>query len=209
MKFPPDYQWLKWATDLQAIAQSGLTYAEGEYDKERYRALNAIAAEILAEHSQLDEQTILNELALESGYATPKIGVRGAVFVDNKILLVKERSDGLWSIPGGWADINYSPTEVVIKEIFEETGFTAKPLKLLAFYDKQKHPHPPEFRHIYECVFLCEITGGSLKTSYETLEVDFFAEDQIPPLSLKRVLPQQIQRFFAHLRHPEWPTDFD
>jgi len=209
MKFSSDYKWLKWATEIQAIAQNGLAYTQGEFDKERYHALNKIAAEILAEHSQLNKQAILNELALESGYATPKVGVRGAAFLDNKILLVKERTDGLWSIPGGWADVNYSPSENVIKEIFEETGYEARPIKMLALYDKQKHPHPLEYRHIYECILLCEITGGSLKTSYETLEVAFFAENEIPPLSLKRILPQQIQRLFAHYRHPEWPTDFD
>lgn len=209
MKFPPNYKWLKWATQLQAIAQSGLAYTENQFDKDRYSTITKIAAEILADHSQLEEQAIFQELLLNTGYATPKVSVRGVAFVENKILLVQERADGLWSIPGGWADVNYSPAEVAVKEIAEETGYESKVIKLLAVIDKRKHSHPPDFRHIYECIFLCEITGGQPMPSYETLDVGFFGEHELPPLSLPRVLPEQIKRFFEHSRHLDWPTDFD
>jgi ADP-ribose pyrophosphatase YjhB (NUDIX family) len=136
--------------------------------------------------------------------------VRGVVFRDDKILLVRERSDGFWTLPGGWADVNVSPSEAVEREILEESGFKTKSRRLLALYDRAKHPHRPPFAfHVYKIFIECELMGGSPTTSYETTAVDFFAEDALPPLSESRVLPDQIKRCFAMRRNPQAPAYFD
>ena len=126
-----------------------------------------------------------------------------------EILLVKEKADGLWALPGGWADVNESPVEGILREIFEETGYHAKYIKLLALHDEHKHDHPPQFPHVYKSFFLCEIVGGAPTENIEISEVDFFAENAIPPLSVHRVTATQIKRLFEHQRHPEWPTEVD
>jgi len=201
--------WLEWTQRLQAIAQTGLTYAIDQYDIERYEQIRAIAAEIAAGHSGGVSEHIDELFASQSGYATPKVDVRGAVFRDDMILLVKERSDGCWTLPGGWADVGDSPGDAVVREIAEESGYLTRVLKLLALYDRNKHGHPPYPFHAYKIFFLCELIGGAAATSGETEAVEFFREDALPELSLTRVMPAQIARLFAHYRHPEWPTDFD
>ncbi len=205
-----DPVWLKWAKELAAIAQNGLTYAETDYDTERYQAVRRIAAEMMSARSNQDTETLIKILADEEGYATPKLDVRGVVFRESKILLVEEKIDGGWTLPGGWADPCQSPSECVIREIREESGYETEARKLLAVYDRSKHPHKPPFPfHIYKMFFLCEITGGVPKVSHETTGVDFFPEDQIPDLSISRVLPAQIARMFEHHRNPDLPVDFD
>jgi len=202
--------WLKWAKQLAALSQNGLTYAENPYDTDRYEKVREIAAEMMSAQSDLSTEDVLTILAREEGYATPKVDVRGVVFRDGKILLVQERSDGGWTLPGGWADPGQSPSESVVREIFEESGYETQARRLLAVYDRSKHPHtPPALFHIYKLFFLCEITGGSLQTSYETTAVDFFAENEIPQLSVSRILPYQIARMFEYYRNPNLPTDFD
>lgn len=202
-------RWLEWARNLQAVAQSGLTYAESPFDVERYETIRNIAVELLAAHADNSTEAIADLLADETGYATPKIDVRGAVFRDDAILLVKERSDGLWTLPGGWADVDESASEAVVKEVYEESGYRVTAVKLLAVYDRNKHPHPPILWHTYKMFFLCQLMGGSPTHSLETDGVGFFGENQLPPLSLTRVTAAQIARLFAHYRHPDWPTDFD
>jgi ADP-ribose pyrophosphatase YjhB (NUDIX family) len=202
-------QWLEWTQRLQAIAQTGLTYAADPYDVERYEQLREIAAEIAASHSDASFEQISGLFADQSGYATPKVDVRGAVFRDDTILLVKERSDGGWTLPGGWADVNDAPSDAVVREIFEESGYQTRAIKLLALYDRNMHGHPPYPFHTYKLFFLCELIGGAAATSGETEAVEFFREDALPELSLTRVMPAQIARLFAHYRHPDWPTDFD
>jgi len=152
---------------------------------------------------------VVGLFATESGYATPKVDVRGVVFRDDAILLVQERRDGQWTLPGGWADVNDSPAEATEREIWEESGYRARAVKLLACWDRNKHGHPPYGYHIYKLFFQCELLGGEPTESTETADVGWFREDEIPPLSLPRVTPAQIARFFEHYRHPEWPTDFD
>ncbi len=201
--------WLHWAQQIQALAQAGLTYTEGVYDRERYLALQHIAAEMMAFGSNGNTQQILDLFTQESGYPTPKIDVRGVVFRDGKILLVKERADGRWTLPGGWADVGDSPAECAVREIREESGFDARAVKLLAIYDRSRHGHPVHPNYVYKLFFLCELLGGTAVPSIETEAVDFFAVDNLPPLSLSRVTAVQIQRMFDHYRHPEWPTDFD
>ena len=197
------------ADSLFAIAQNGLHFTQDVFDRERYIQIQKIAASILAEKSHLDFDKIIDLFREESGYATPKVDVRGAVFKDNKILLVKERSDERWSLPGGWVDINDSPSEAVCKEIFEESGFETKAIKLIALFDNNKHPHPPQLRHIYKSFFICELIGGKKTPSIETSAVDFFERDKLPELSLIRVLKSQIERAFEHKQDMTLPTDFD
>jgi ADP-ribose pyrophosphatase YjhB (NUDIX family) len=201
--------WLDKVRRIQAIAQAGLTYTDGPFDRERYHALQRIAAEMLAEQTGMDPVRALGLFAQESGYPTPKVDVRGAVFRDAKLLLVRERSDGLWTLPGGWADIGESPGEAVVKEIREETGYHTRAVKLLAVWDRDRHGHPPLPWYVYKLFVLCDLTGGQAADSIETEGADFFGEDEIPPLSLGRVTPAQVARLFEHHRHPEWPTEFD
>ncbi len=202
--------WLRWAKGLQAIAQNGLTYATDVYDKERYQAVREVAAEMVAERSESDTESVLQLFSEETGYATPKVDVRGAVFRDDAILLVREVSDGRWSLPGGWADVNVSPSEGVVREISEESGFETRVRKLAAVLDRSRHPHVPAMPyHVYNMFFISEITGGAPKPNHEIHEVGFFGEDAIPELSLGRVLPFQIERMFIHWRQPDLPTEFD
>lgn len=210
MPAPEPPAWLDWARRLQAIAQNGLAYASDPFDIERFEAVRAIAAEILARSSGLPIPLVCDILTRDSGYATPKIDTRGVVFRDHKILLVRERSEGLWTLPGGWADPGASPAENVQREIREESGFETEVVKLLALWDREKHPHEPPYAfHIYKLFLLCRITGGAETLSVETDGVGFFAEDELPPLSLRRVLPAQIRRMFEHHRRPDLPTDLD
>ena len=203
-------RWLDWTRRLQAIAQTGLAYTEGVYDRERYRDIQEIAAEILGSHTGMEVDAVRALWANETGYATPKVDVRGVVFREDALLLVREREDGKWTLPGGWADVQASPAENVVREIQEESGFLTRAVKLRAVYDRSRHPHVPLFpHHVYKLFFRCEIIGGEAAESLETSEVAFFREHEIPDLSLSRVLPAQIDRFFQHLRNPEWPTDFD
>ncbi|MBL1198819.1 MAG: NUDIX hydrolase [Nostoc sp. GBBB01] len=202
-------KWLEWSQKLQAIAQNGLTYSEGVYDIERYKQLRAIATEIMATYSNVEHSYLLDLFSGEVGYATPKVDVRGAIFRDDTILLVKERADGLWTLPGGWADVGESPSEVVVKEVYEESGYQTRATKLLAVYDRDKQGHPPFPFYVYKLFFQCELIGGSPSSSIETEAVDFFPEDALPELSIGRVTPTQIARLFQHYRQPDLPTDFD
>lgn len=199
-------KWLDWAKQIQAIAQSGLTYARDVYDLERYEALRRLSVDILHQYTGVGKERIRLTFASETGYATPKVDVRAVVFQENRILLVREKSDGAWALPGGWADIGYSPAEVAVKEIREESGFDAAPVRLLAVLDKKFHGHPPEPYHIYKIFYECRITGGEAGGGVETSEVGFFEEDALPELSLERNTEAQIRMMFEWLRHPEKPA---
>lgn len=201
--------WLDWAQRLQAIAQSGLTYSPNQYDLERYESIREIAAEIMAAGSASPIAPIRELFAAQSGYATPKVDMRAAVFRDDKILLVEEREDHAWSLPGGWADVGESPSDAIVREVREESGYETRAVKLLAVYDRNRHAHPPFPFHAYKMFFRCELLGGEAALSNETSGVDWFAEDQLPALSTTRVTAAQLHRFFDHYRHPDWPTDFD
>jgi ADP-ribose pyrophosphatase YjhB (NUDIX family) len=203
---------LGWAKKLQGIAQTGLTYAKDQYDIERYKSVQQIAAEIMATNSSdMSSTEFVDLFRKDIGHATPKVGIRAAVFSDSRLLLVRERNEGTWSLPGGWADIGLSPSVAIVREVKEESGYDVIAQKLAAVYDQdqKRHGHPPMPFHIYTLIFLCELVGGSAETSIETDAVSFFAEDCIPQLSLPRVTNQQIIHLFAHYRHPEWPTSFD
>ncbi len=200
---------LQWAREIQSIGQTGLSYANDPYDIERYVQLGKIAARMMADE---DDERIAQLEALfadQVGHTTPKIDVRGAVFRDQTILLVQASDDGLWSLPGGWADPGESPAEAVARETLEESGFEVRVDRLLALYDRDKHPHPPMAFHVYKLFFDCSLLGGEPRTSLETSGVGFFPEDDLPPLSVERVLASQISRLFALHRDPTLPTDFD
>jgi len=198
------------ARRLQALSQTGLTFSNSEYDRERYQAISEIAAELMAQQSGTSIETFRQLFSQQHGYATPKVDVRAAVFRDGKFLLVQEASDGQWTLPGGWADVNDSAREAVEREVVEESGFTVRAKKLAAVYDRAKHPHTPPFPfHIYKLFFICEIAGGEPKTSNETMAVDFFPPDALPPLSATRILAEQIDRMFNHATDLNLPTYFD
>ncbi len=204
-----DPSWLERAKRLQAIAQTGLTYVRDPYDRERYEAVREIAAEMIAEGTGAEPRALASLLAAESGYATPKVDVRAAVFQDERILLVKERSDTLWAVPGGWADVGESPRAAVERETFEECGYEVRAVKLAALYDRNLHGHTPHLFHIWKLFFVCEITGGSPQPGVETEAVGFFALHDLPALSTGRVTARQIAQMLEHHRHPESPTSFD
>jgi ADP-ribose pyrophosphatase YjhB (NUDIX family) len=205
-----DPPWLLWARELQALAQTGLAFSKDAYDLERYQRIRALAAEMYARGSDTPVERIRSLFAQESGYATPKVDVRGAVFRDERILLVQEATDGGWTLPGGWADVNQSAREAVEREIQEESGYEARAVKLAAVYDYRRQGNRnPLPNSIYKIFFVCELTGGEARTSFETSAVDFFLPDQLPPLSLGRTNPAQVARMFAHWRNPALAADFD
>ena len=200
---------LTWARALEAIALNGLHFSRDVYDRERYLKLQKLAAEMLAAEIEVSLAQVREYWQGESGYITPKVDVRGGVFDGGRVLLVRERSDGRWTLPGGWVDVNDAPSEAVAREIREESGYEARAVKLAALVDKNRHPHPPGIHHIYKLFFLCEITGGSPSASNETDAVAFFSVRELPELSTGRVLASQIERLYEHRLNPALPTDFD
>lgn len=202
-------KWLSWAKEIQATAQSGLAYVKDVYDKERYERLRELSVEILAHYTEDSADKIRLAFASDSGYCTPKVDIRGVVFQDGKVLLVREKIDGKWALPGGWADIGLSPKEVAVKEIREESGFEVEAERLLAVLDKKFHQHPPEPYHVYKMFILCRITGGQALEGLETSAVEFFAEDELPELSEERNTEAQIRMMFDYLRNPQTETRVD
>ncbi|WP_460325396.1 NUDIX hydrolase [Paenibacillus sp. YSY-4.3] len=204
-----DPKWLEWAKQIQALAQTGLAYTKDVYDAERYEALREISIDIMNSYTTVDREIIELSFANERGYATPKVDIRGVVFKDNRILLVQEKLDGDWALPGGWGDIGLSPSEVVVKEIKEESGYEAKPVRLLAVLDKKFHHHPPEPYHVYKFFIQCEIVGGEAAEGLETSDVAFFEEAHLPKLSLQRNTEEQIKMMFQFLNNPDKPVIVD
>jgi ADP-ribose pyrophosphatase YjhB (NUDIX family) len=200
--------WVNWVRRLQSIAQNGRNYSKNEFDLQRYQQVEDVAAEIAAKYSDGELQTIKAMFTQEPGPATPKIDVRAAVISENKILLVKERADG-WTLPGGWVDPGESPSEAAVRETKEESGYDVSAVRLMAIYDRDRQGHPPCPFHVYKLIFLCNLTGGSAKTSLETEAACFFREDELPALSESRVLLSQVKRAFSFARDPNLTADFD
>jgi ADP-ribose pyrophosphatase YjhB (NUDIX family) len=202
---------LGWARELQAIAQSGLAWEPREYDRQRFEQVRRVAAEIIACADGGEPERIEGILGAETGHATPKIDVRGVVFRGDEILLVQEREGGGWSLPGGWVDVGESPSEAVAREVLEESGYLARPVKLLGLYDRDRHGFPTHFWHIWKAFFLCELESEEQRPlGYETLAAAFFARGSLPsPLRFADPTRRQIERCFDQLEHPEWPTAFD
>ena len=204
-------EWLEWVRRLQAIAQSGLAYAKDPYDVERYEQVRRIAAEIAASRSGTRADSIEALFSEGSGYATPKLDIRAVVLnEEEKVLLVREREDGLWTLPGEWVDVGESPSESVEREVKEESGYEVRAVRLLALWDRDKHPHPPIPFHVYKLYFQCELSGGSpLAASTETEGVGFFSKDTLPELSLGRVTLQQMERLIDLAIDSEGSAAFD
>jgi ADP-ribose pyrophosphatase YjhB (NUDIX family) len=202
------YKWLEIARNLQSIAQAGLTYTENDYDVERYNQIMQLSKEIISDYSGMEMEKLHELFDLESGYLTPKVDVRAVIFRKDKILLVKETIDGRWSLPGGWADVGLTASEVVVKEVKEESGLDVKAEKLLAVFDKKCHPHPPEIYYVYKLFFLCSEIGGEFKISLETSDIGFFGLHELPELSTNRNTRSQIELMFE-LKNKPGETLFD
>lgn len=202
-------RWLQRVQALQTIAQAGLTYTQNPFDRERYHKLLELAAEILAEGAQIDLQSAEYLIESETGYATPKLDVRGVVFRGERILLVKELADGGWTLPGGWIDLNEPPTRAAEREVWEESGYRVRAQKLLGVYDRNQHGYPVSVFHTYKLFIQCELIGGEPANSIETGGAEFFAENDLPPLSLARTSVELVHRMFDFHHHPEWFADLD
>jgi ADP-ribose pyrophosphatase YjhB (NUDIX family) len=197
---------------VAALAQDGLTFAADDYDLDRYRQLSRLAAELLSAVSGHPADDLAAELGRDTGYATPKIDVRGVIFDDREqVLLMREKTDGRWSLPGGYADPGDSPSEAVTREILEETGYHSSVLKLIACWDREVQRNPPPLPvHVYKLFFLCRSDGAvQPPAALETLDVGWFGLQALPPLSLGRVNRWQLERGLAHHREPSLPAEFD
>lgn len=205
-QLPP---WLAWAQELQGIAQAGLAYSKDPYDLERFERIRALACEIVALHTALPEQTVRELFASEDGYQTPKVDVRAVVIQQGKILLVQERLDGKWSIPGGWAEPGLTLRENLIKEMEEEAGLTVAPLRLIAVQDRAVHNHPPMVHSVYKFFVLCQPQGGGFVDNLETIKRGYFSLEDLPELSTGRVTREQIQMCLKAAADPLWQPEFD
>jgi len=201
-------KWIQWAQEIFSMSQAGLTYSENEFDKERYKRLQEITAEIIESQSELSKESVLKSFSMQAGYTTPKIDVRGAVVHEGKILLVQERMDIKWAMPGGWADLGNAPASVAEREVWEESGYEVKAEKVVAVIDANRI-EPLEFYHAFKIIFLCKLIGGESKISHETMAVDFFDPGNIPPLSIYRTNESMLQEVFAHVKDSKRPTAFD
>jgi ADP-ribose pyrophosphatase YjhB (NUDIX family) len=202
---------LQWARKVQAIAQNGLQFTQDTFDRERYEQLQELVSTILSAETGITPGELQGLWLGDEGYATPKVDVRGGVFDQDKVLLVRERSDGKWTLPGGWVDVGDSPAFAVEREIREESGYLAKAVKLAALLDRNNpvHGHPPSILHIYKLFFICDLTGGTATLSNETDGVEFFPVGALPPLSTGRATRAQIERLYQHQLNRGLPTDFD
>ncbi len=202
------HQWLDWAVELQFIAQAGLTYSKDHFDLGRFGRLREIAAEMMAAKSGLDLETVHGLFCNETGFQTPKLDTRAAIFRDGKILLVRE-NDGLWSLPGGWVDVNCSIRENTVKEVREEAGLDVVAERLIAVHDRNRHNTPRYAYGVCKIFVLCRIVGGEFAANIETTGSDFFAEDQLPPMDLAKNTPEQVKLCFAACRDEQWAVRFD
>jgi len=204
---PP--RWLEWAREIQALAQTGSHYAENDYQRQRNQRLLEIAAEIVSEHSKIEYGQVLQVFRSPIGYATPRVDVRGVVFQDGKILLVQERMDGGWTLPGGWADVGDVPSQAAEREVKEEAGFLVKARKVVGVYDTNRIGQLELF-HAFKIVFMCELIGGEAMISEETSAVAFYGQNELPAvLSGERTRLRHIQDAFACHDDPNRQTVFD
>lgn len=202
-------KWLALAREMFTLSQAGLAYSQNEFDLQRYRRFQELSAELVSNHSQLSQEQVREQFSMQHGYPTPKVDVRAAVFVDGKVLLVREVVDGRWSMPGGWADIGEGPAQMAVREVREESGFDVRVDKLAAVYNHNTDQPWLEFFHAYKMVFLCSLAGGQARGSFETSEVGFFGLEDLPPLSEGRTRLYMLREALAHLHEPGRPTYFD
>lgn len=196
---------------ILSTAQTGLTFSKDRFDIERFEILRDTAARFLANHAGIETDAVKEWISMDKGYPTPKLDVRAFILNDqSQVLLVKETSDGRWTLPGGWVDIGESASTAAAREVFEETGLVCKPTRLLALFDKHKHPHPPQLPHAYKAFFLCVVEGGSLiRETSETSDAQYFSPYELPELSKHRVVQSQIETLFAHIQSNSRECLFD
>lgn len=201
-------QWLKWAIELQSLAQAGLTYGKDVYDKERYERIREISAEIMSDMSDIPLEKVKELFCNESGYQTPKIDTRAAIFEDGKILLVRE-NNGKWSLPGGWCDVNVSVKENTIKEVKEESGLNVTANRIIAVQDRAKHNLPVYPYGVCKIFVQCSVIGGEFEENIETIESRYFAPDELPELATAKNTEEQIKMCFDAYCSTDWQTQFD
>ena len=201
-------KWLQWAVELQALAQAGLTYGKDVYDRERYTRIREIAAEMVAHQAELPLEKVTDLFCSETGYQTPKLDTRAAIFREDRILLVKEK-DGKWSLPGGWVDVDVSVKENTIKEVKEEAGLDVTADLVIAVQDREKHNRPIHDHKICNIFVLCTAVGGEFAENSETTESGYFALDALPPLAEAKNTAEQIKMCFDAYHAEHWVTQFD
>lgn len=201
-------KWIEWAREIFSLSQAGLAYSRNEFDLARYKRLQEITAEMIESQSELSKESVLESFSMQAGYATPKVDVRGAVVHDDTILLIQERTDGKWAMPGGWADLGNAPASVAEREVWEESGYRVKAEKVVAVIDANRI-EPMEFYHAFKIIFLCRLIDGEPRTSNETMGVGFFDLNNLPPLSLFRTNEDMLREVFAHIQDPSRPAAFD
>lgn len=202
-------KWLKWAIEIQSLAQAGLEYTNNVYDIERYERLREISAEMIAEKTDLNIDKVKNLFCNETGYQTPKIDTRAVIFKDNKILLVHE-NNGTWSLPGGWCDVLESIKSNTEKEVKEETGLNVRAIKVIAIQDRNKHNKPIYAYGVCKVFVLCDIIDGEFIKNIETTEIEYFALDNIPNnLAEEKTNKEQIEMCFKAYNDKNWQTQFD
>lgn len=204
-----DNLWIDWAVELQAIAQAQLYYSKDIYALEHFKRIREIAAEMMSKISDLPVETVKGLFCNETGYQTPKLDTRAAIFQENKILLVKEKSTNTWSLPGGWVDVNESVKSNTIKEVKEEAGLDVEPVKLIAVQDRNKHNKPLYAYGICKIFVLCEIISGSFMENTETSESKFFNIDELPELANEKNTSEQIRMCFDAYYDDNWVVRFD
>lgn len=200
--------WLNWAIELQSLAQAGMTYGKDIYDRERYERIREISAEIIAHKSEIPVETVKDLFCNETGYQTPKLDTRAAIFKDDKILLVRE-NNGKWSLPGGWVDVNVSVKENAIKEVKEESGLNVTADRIIAVQDRNKHNLPQYVYGVCKIFVLCSLVGGQFEANSETTGFDWFAMENLPQLAEEKNTPTQVQMCFDAYRNPGWQVQFD
>ena len=202
-------KWLKWAIEIQGLAQSGLAYTTNVYDIERYERLREISAEMIEEKSNINLEKVKDLFCNETGYQTPKIDTRAAIFKDNKILLVHE-NNGTWSLPGGWCDVLESVKSNTIKEVKEEAGLDVKATKIIAVQDRNKHNRPIYAYGVCKIFVMCEIKGGEFKENIETTEMRYFALDELPEkFANEKCTKEQVEMCFRAKDDDNWQVQFD
>lgn len=202
-------KWINFAIRIQSIAQAGLQYGKDKYDRERYEELRRISAEMLSAKTDISIDKVYDLFCNETGYQTPKVDTRAAIFIDGKILLVHE-NNGTWSLPGGWCDVDQSVATNTVKEVKEETGFTVSAEKLIAVQDWRKHNVTNYAYGVIKVFVMCKYDSGKFEENIETTEIAFFDENSIPEnLAVEKCTREQILMCFKAFNHPDSPTLFD
>ena len=201
-------QWLAWIVELQSLAQAGLTYGRDDFDLERYARIRELSAEMMARMADLPVETVTGLFCNETGYQTPKLDTRAAIFQDGKILLVRENT-GKWSLPGGWCDVNVSVGENAVKETKEEAGLDVAAERILAVQDRAKHNLPLYPWGVCKIFVQCAVLGGAFAENIETTESGWFSEDGLPELAEEKNTAEQVRMCFEAYRDPDWKTRFD